>query len=79
MLSGIYAGDWGVDESNVQPKTAREHLVVILSHWPESPEAELLKKWMRWDDSVGKTKFSFLPIVNNQLAKMNPATEPEPQ
>jgi len=79
MLSGIYAGDWGVDESNVQPKVAREHLIVILANWPESPEAELLKKWMRWDDSVGKTKFSFLPIVNNQLAKLAPGTElPDP-
>ncbi|MGV3485300.1 MAG: VWA domain-containing protein [Planctomycetaceae bacterium] len=72
MLSGIYAGDWGVDESNVNPALARQHLVAILSHWQESPEAELLRKWMRWDDTVGKTKFSYLPIVNNQLAKVVP-------
>ncbi len=77
MLSGIYAGDWGVDESNVNPKMAREHLVAILSNWDESPEAALLRKWMRWDDSVGKTKFSYLPIVNRQLAKIVPAETKE--
>jgi hypothetical protein len=70
MLSGIYAGDWGVAEEVRNPKAAREHLVAILSGWPESPEAELLKKWMRWDDAAGKTKFSYLPIVNRQLAKI---------
>ncbi len=75
MLSGIYAGDWGVDESNLNPPVARQHLVAILSQWPTSPEAELLRKWMRWDDSVGKTNFSFLPIVNSQLAKMVPADQ----
>ena len=72
MLLGIYAGDWGVDESIVNPQTARKHLVEILANWPESPEAELLRKWMRWDDSAGKTKFSYLPIVNHQLAKIVP-------
>ena len=77
MLSGIYAGDWGVDEAMRDPKAAREHVVAILSGWPESPEAELLKKWMRWDDSAGKTKFSYLPIVNRQLAKIEPEIEPE--
>lgn len=72
MLSGIYAGDWGVDESNVNAKAARDHVVAILAGWPESPEAELLKKWMRWDDAAGKTKFSYLPIINRQLAKIVP-------
>ena len=75
MLSGIYAGDWGVDESYVNPPLARQHLVSILSNWQESPEAELLRKWMRWDDTAGKTKFSYLPIVNNQLAKAVPPDE----
>lgn len=75
MLSGIYAGDWGVDESIVNPQAARKHLVEILANWPESPEAELLRKWMRWDDSAGKTKFSYLPIVNRQLAKIVPPDE----
>jgi len=70
MLSGIYAGDWGVDESKVNQEAAREHLVSILANWPESPEAELLCKWMRWDDASGKTKFSYLPITNRQIAKM---------
>jgi hypothetical protein len=72
MLSGIYAGDWGVDESNVNAKAARDHVVAILAGWPESPEAVLLKKWMRWDDAAGKTKFSYLPIINRQLAKIVP-------
>ena len=75
MLSGIYAGDWGVDESIVNPQAARQHLVEILANWPESPEADLLRKWMRWDDSAGKTKFSYLPIVNRQLAKIVPPDE----
>lgn len=77
MLSGIYAGDWGVDESNVNAKAARDHVVAILAGWPESPEAELLKKWMRWDDAAGKTKFSYLPIINRQLAKIVPEDTPE--
>ncbi len=73
MLSGIYAGDWGVAESAVEPVLAREQIVAILTRWPESGEAELLRKWMRWDDSVGMTKYSYLPIVNRQLAKAVPA------
>ncbi|MEM8671581.1 MAG: vWA domain-containing protein [Planctomycetota bacterium] len=65
MLSGIRAGDWGVaGQSVVDLAGSRRHLVEILANWPQSPEAQLLKQWMRWDDTTERTEFNYLPTVN---------------
>lgn len=39
MLAGIYLGDWVEDSSIRDPEQAREHILAILTQWPESPEA----------------------------------------
>ncbi|QDT04501.1 hypothetical protein K227x_28930 [Rubripirellula lacrimiformis] len=68
MLAGLYAGDWGNAQLPiVDPAKAREHVVQIMANWPDSPEAELLKTWLRWDDTQEKTDFNFLPQVNAGL------------
>ena len=68
MLSGIRAGDWGTaEQSVVDPAEARRHLIEIMANWPTSPEAKLLKQWMRWDDTSEQTQFNYLPRVNAGL------------
>ncbi|MEN1679691.1 MAG: hypothetical protein AAGJ46_08860 [Planctomycetota bacterium] len=74
MLAGIYAGDWGVDESVIDEPLSRDHLVKVLAGWPESAEALLIKRLLRWDESAGETRFGFLPNENDRLAA---AVEPE--
>lgn len=68
MLTGIYSGDWGVDETLVDPAKARQHAIAILSHWEDSPEAELLRSWLGWDPSSKETKHPFLPKSHGTLA-----------
>ncbi len=70
MLAGIYAGDWAVDETNLNPDLARENVVQILANWPDSPEATLLKQWLRWDDSAEQTEFNYLPRMNVKLSEV---------
>lgn len=69
MLAGIYAGDWGVAESATDPALARDHVIQILANWPESPEATLLKQWLRWDESTEQTDFNYLPQINVTLSQ----------
>lgn len=65
MLSGIRAGDWGTaEQSVVDPAESRRHLIEIMANWPDSPEAKLLKQWMRWDETSEQTQFNYLPTVN---------------
>ena len=65
MLSGIRAGDWGLaEQSSVDLNESRRHVIQILSNWPDSPEASLLKQWLRWDDTKGETEFNFMPAVH---------------
>ena len=70
MLAGIYAGDWSVEESNVDPGLARETVVQILANWPDSPEASLLKQWLRWDETMEQTQFNYLPRLNVKLSEV---------
>ncbi len=70
MLAGIYAGDWSVDKAHLDSKLARDHVVQILSNWPDSPEALLLKQWLRWDDSKHQTNFDYLPQMNVKLSEV---------
>ncbi|MDG2224450.1 MAG: VWA domain-containing protein [Rubripirellula sp.] len=65
MLSGIRAGDWGTaEQSVVDPAESRRHLIEIMANWPASPETQLLKQWMRWDETTEQTQFNYLPTVN---------------
>ena len=65
MLAGIFAGDWGVAESEiVNAEKARYHMTHVLANWPDSPEAKLLKKWLRWDEATQETEFNHLPIIH---------------
>ncbi len=65
MLAGIYAGDWGLAQDPiVDAEKARFHIVEILANWPDSPEAKLLKEWLRWDESKRETEFNYLPTIH---------------
>jgi hypothetical protein len=65
MLAGIFAGDWGMAENPiVDYEQSRFHLIEILANWPDSPEAKLLKQWLRWDDTKRETEFNYLPTVH---------------
>lgn len=69
MLAGIYAGDWGnADHEIVDADKSRRHITEVLANWPDSPEAKLLKDWLRWDESQEKTEFNYLPRVNVELS-----------
>jgi hypothetical protein len=69
MLAGIYAGDWGnAEQPIVDADKARRHITEILANWPDSPEAKLLKKWLRWDDRQEQTDFNYLPRLNTELS-----------
>ncbi|TWU03300.1 vWA domain-containing protein [Neorhodopirellula pilleata] len=67
MLSGLYAGDWGVAEEVVDAKLARQHTVAILAGWPDSPEAEQLRQWLQWDETRDETRHNYLPKLNEAL------------
>ncbi len=69
MLAGVYAGDWGyADNAIVNADESRRHVIEILANWPDSPEAKLLKEWLRWDESKEQTEFNYLPRLNMQLS-----------
>ncbi len=67
MLAGIYAGDWGVPPEYIDANQAKQHLTTILALWPDSPEAEYIKKNLRWDDAEQKTRFPNLPQANENV------------
>lgn len=68
MLSGIYAGDWGTSGSGEEDLSkSRRHLMEVLANWPDSPEAQLLKQWTRWDETAEQTQFDYLPKINMGL------------
>jgi tetratricopeptide (TPR) repeat protein len=67
MLAGIYSGDWSVPETVVQPQKAREHLIRILAHWPDSSEAAFIKNNLRWSDEKGRNQFESFPRQNQAV------------
>jgi hypothetical protein len=68
MLSGMYAGDWGLAGSAiVDPEKARLHVMQILANWPDSPQARLLKRWLKFDETTQQTEFNYMPMMNVQL------------
>jgi tetratricopeptide (TPR) repeat protein len=64
MLAGILAGDWGVDDSATDIDQAREHLVDVLAHWPDSVPAQVIRHALRWNDEKGGNDFEHLPLPN---------------
>ena len=54
MLAGIFAGDWNVSPDVVDVVRMREHLIHILAMHEDSPEANHIRKWLRWDSKSGR-------------------------
>ncbi|GAA5508077.1 hypothetical protein Rcae01_03542 [Novipirellula caenicola] len=69
MLAGIYAGDWGVPDAFADLDQSRRHVIEILANWPDSPEGQQLKQWLRWDDASGRTEHDYLPTIHVQMSK----------
>jgi len=70
MLAGVQCGDWGASQAeDFQPSTplARWHLIQILAFWPESEEARVIQKYMRWSTGDGKTGTPYFPKEGNLL------------
>jgi hypothetical protein len=67
MLAGIYSGDWGVDPSLRDPEKARDHLARILAHWPDSHQAEIIRRDLRWDSAEGKNSLESIPRRHEAL------------
>ncbi len=70
MLAGIECGDWGAAQAeDFQPdsQVARQHLIQILAFWPESEEARVIQKYMRWDSGDGKTGTPYFPKEGDLL------------
>jgi tetratricopeptide (TPR) repeat protein len=65
MLAGILAGDWGVAESATDIEQAREHLVDVLAHWPDSVPAQVIRHALRWNEEKGENDFEHLPLPNH--------------
>lgn len=74
MLAGIECGDWGASQSETfepDPQVARKHLIEILAFWPDSEEARIIQKYMRWDSTDGKTGTPYFPKEGELLLTAN--------
>ena len=71
MLAGLRAGDWGAPAEVVDPAESRRHVIAILARWPDDPEAELLRRWLRWDQQRGTTTYNHLPQLSDVWAVAN--------
>jgi tetratricopeptide (TPR) repeat protein len=67
MLAGIRSGDWNVPEGLIDAKEARAHLVEILAHWPDSSEAQFIKRSLRWSEEKGRNEFEHMPQENSAI------------
>lgn len=72
MLAGIYSGDWKVDANLIDAKKAKDQLLLILAHWPESSEAAFIKTNLRWNDEKGGNQFPNFPRMNEVVLKTIP-------
>ena len=66
MLAGIYAGDWNTPAEKADPAVAKEHVIQVLAHWEDSPQADALKKYLRWDSKKGN-QYRYVPKENSDL------------
>lgn len=69
-LTGIYCGDWGVEQKFVDPKAARKHAIAIMANWEMSPEANLLRKWLGWNPETNRTEHPHLPLSHSDFASL---------
>ncbi|MCL4202281.1 MAG: VWA domain-containing protein [Pirellulaceae bacterium] len=69
MLGGIYSGDWGVPAQWVDESKARQQLVKILAVWPDSREADYIRRYLRWDEAKGTNQFTYLPQEQNAVVQ----------
>ena len=82
MLAGLHAGDWGASEwaaankesipeaaKLIDAKQVRAHAIEILARWSDSPQADLLRRWLRWDQTAQRTQFHHFPQSNSNLTK----------
>jgi hypothetical protein len=67
MLAGIYSGDWGVEPALQDRKKARDHLAQILAYWPDSHQAEVIRRDLRWNTSEGKNGLQAIPRRHEAL------------
>lgn len=70
MLAGIYSGDFDVDAKLVNGERARDHLLHILAEWPDSYEADLIRRYMRWDKESAETKHDHLPLERRGVSRL---------
>jgi hypothetical protein len=70
MLAGILSGDWDVDPKHVDRDEAKRLLTQILALWPDSSEAEFIRRALRWDDAEGETRFPHFPKENEGVAEL---------
>jgi tetratricopeptide (TPR) repeat protein len=73
MLAGVYSGDWGVAPEHINADQARQALVKIMAHWPDTSEARFIERNLRWDGEQGENRFEYFPRTNEPVAP--PAAE----
>ena len=71
MLAGIHAGDWVSDPDSIDLEEARDHLVDLLAHWPESVPAQAIRTSLRWSEEKGHNEFEHLPLKNQFMADVD--------
>lgn len=49
----------------VDTKKAREHILQVLAHWGESPEARFYKDAFEWEEQDGMQKH-YVPLENSE-------------
>ena len=70
MLAGIYSGDFDVAAEIVNGNLARDHLLHILAEWPDSYQADLIRRYMRWDEESAETKHNHLPLERSGVSRL---------
>lgn len=75
MLAGIYSGDWGTPAEFTDQAKSRQRLIRILALWPESREAEFIRRNLRWDETKGGSQFAHFPQEQNAVVAQMAAAE----
>ena len=56
-------------QRSIDPQKAKEQLVLLLAHWPDSSEAAFIKTNLRWNDERGGNQFEHFPRVNEVVLR----------
>jgi tetratricopeptide (TPR) repeat protein len=75
-LAGIYSGDWGTPAKFVDETQARQRLIRILAGWPDSREAQFIRRNLRWDEAKGESQFTYFPQEQTPVVQQMAATAP---